>query len=1821
MQALVENIYAVTVCILNTLPIFVVGKPGTSKTLTLSIIGSNLQGPQSPNKFWRRFPGIHIFPYQCSQMSTALGILQQFNMAVRYQTHAGGEKSVLLLDEVGLAEQSPDLPLKVLHGMLTDPPIAVVGLSNWTLDAAKMNRAICLERNEPTVDDLRLTAVESAVSQHEEVLAPWLSPLAEAYRLVSRTPSGQAIVGMRDFYALLKQLRGLCSAENGLTQEVLIDAVCRNFSATERLHETSVKSFLEKVFNCQLKRDSTPPLQEVLRASLTDPASRHLMVTSSNGFSLAGLFGSGILCEADTTVLVGSEFRDDKTELQLVLEVNAVKRAMARGNTVVLLNHDSVYEALYDVLNQRYITRTLADGTKKLMLRLAIGARSQLCEVRDGFQMVVLVQQEKLPTLDLPLLNRFEKQAMRPLHLLDPSQLKISAQIDQWVHNVAAEVGCSASGTFCSWTQDSAAALAWSLVTAGTPLDQMIQIAEDQLLQVAFPQALLASSQLQQCCNRTGSVDTWFDQRNDIGAVLWHCLESAKRLVVVMTHSQLDQLNRSKENAAATVYQILRLDELRSCSDLQHALQAYAASQFVNSRALVLQCDPQLCSEAMMIHVRHICAQQAPTQGSVVLVYHLPPRIRHRRATYEPPLDFQLPWSYMFCDDCRPSSDSDTELTSLTTQTLLYSSLGELVETNQFNFDKLLFDAIPSAMRMCLQPQQDATAMSVRTHGIIEALRVETHSTLFELIAKSTRSVVVTGVSTIDGFGFHPHVSRALISAAGTLRERLASELVVLLASALAFSLRFYDTDFGLNLALSDKTEQLWHSLAAHTACVVRPPTAGIEVKSQLVPNSSLHPSSKGFFEAAFPFSFRLFPVLEGAFETGSDVSITALRSVCTSVFGPALVEQFDVAGGEAYLKDYVATHGSHLPALTVETRFWCYAMMVSMFCNSAPLAAMSPILVHYVVQTQHDIIEAALALISMHLSKKRDTLVQYVLAAVESRIHSKVEAEEFAPFKDSLVGLPQISSPEAFAKNNWHMFERQWLRAWVDGIWCQFGSTSGGSLCEESPESWFLMAQIVMDSADALGSCLVNVTTYVAPPDNSSSGADAEAMGADAEAIERANVVIAGTLTQAADKSLREDRCLWGGSDDGGLCRDWCSLRAVAALGLSVNIAPEWRGVKMGETGLQVLAACARACQPPFSSQSLVELSAAAMRLERLENSRKDSEKASKDIKRRLADQEAQTEHLRRELNKAKHGQKPKQITENHTGRDKDKSNRDQCRAAIAQAERLEKSHKRDLEQFTRKLENVRHRQLQAGCAADVIEYFVLEIVLSPLYKTAGVESLWPCLAQLASGTMTAMYKSLAPLATSVPLRRMLLDISLQQLKGELLDDVLETVLSTESGKQLYLEHFQDLLAEAVPNLVDDQDELSVILQKQWHVPDRSKGGPVLVLQDITSMETESNTSAVCTALAARAAVMHSLERFAAALVSDPQAASAMLSESSSKILLCHLCSTALQEFGAAAEGAPSGMSAFQSFLLRAVLYHGGFSALGSLLREFSETKRPSVLAWLPSLQKEYLSYEVPDLFTMLVSCLPQKRVFNKTEEGAAAEGAAAEAAQSNQDANKTVMKQWQEAPIKEWQDKYNEMVECVITVSSVNMRNPSDKLSETSGWFTHKTASATLSAFAACVLGTQHTSKFWVVSATNCVSAPVKSQVVKDSNSKASKGQVAKLLHTNLSENWETTRNASIGNLISWVCGGCPVTAAISLEAVQFAVGATCLASIGSPMLGEILRLACWAPDELGEVFLPGMERGGLPQLGDMATRLGWYKCPNGQLLSHFMLCLTDA
>ncbi|CAG8661306.1 6632_t:CDS:2, partial [Racocetra fulgida] len=87
-DALLENILVMIVCILNRIPVFIIGAPGSSKSLAVRLISSNLRGAESDDEYFKTLP--QAFPVQ----------------------------AVVLLDEVGLAETSRFNPLKVLHALL-----------------------------------------------------------------------------------------------------------------------------------------------------------------------------------------------------------------------------------------------------------------------------------------------------------------------------------------------------------------------------------------------------------------------------------------------------------------------------------------------------------------------------------------------------------------------------------------------------------------------------------------------------------------------------------------------------------------------------------------------------------------------------------------------------------------------------------------------------------------------------------------------------------------------------------------------------------------------------------------------------------------------------------------------------------------------------------------------------------------------------------------------------------------------------------------------------------------------------------------------------------------------------------------------------------------------------------------------------------------------------------------------------------------------------------------------------------------------------------------------------------------------------------------------------------------------------------------------------------------------------------------------------------------------------------------------------------------------------------------------------------------------
>ena len=92
-EAPCENLFMILVSTLNQIPIFVIGKPGSSKSLAMALASANLNGDASADAFLRALPAVEVFPYQCSPLSTSDGIEQTFESARRYRREAAPTRS------------------------------------------------------------------------------------------------------------------------------------------------------------------------------------------------------------------------------------------------------------------------------------------------------------------------------------------------------------------------------------------------------------------------------------------------------------------------------------------------------------------------------------------------------------------------------------------------------------------------------------------------------------------------------------------------------------------------------------------------------------------------------------------------------------------------------------------------------------------------------------------------------------------------------------------------------------------------------------------------------------------------------------------------------------------------------------------------------------------------------------------------------------------------------------------------------------------------------------------------------------------------------------------------------------------------------------------------------------------------------------------------------------------------------------------------------------------------------------------------------------------------------------------------------------------------------------------------------------------------------------------------------------------------------------------------------------------------------------------------------------------------------------------------
>eukprot|EP00397_Hematodinium_sp_SG-2012_P000011 GEMP01000011.1.p1 GENE.GEMP01000011.1~~GEMP01000011.1.p1 ORF type:complete len:5020 (+),score=1237.73 GEMP01000011.1:156-15215(+) len=439
-EALRENLFMLLVSVMNQIPIFVIGKPGCSKSLAVEILQRNLNGTASENPFFKQMPAVHIMPYQCSPFSTASGIQNQFDNARKY---AGGDAShtivCVLLDEVGLAEESPHLPLKVLHKELEQKceGIVCIGISNWSLDAAKMSRAVTLFRPPPDVDDLCQTA-EGMVSSH--IVRGYLRALSESFFHVYQVQRRPDFWGLREFYSIVRVINSELHRQQEhvdkstqfsptLDPSTLMNTVLRNFGGrTSAELEEIIAVFFEK---CCMRQEVAVRqcVRDLIRQNLAEPDARHLMLLTQNNSALRLLFDLNIATWEHSEVLFGSSFEDDQNDMMVATNLNRIKSMMNRPMCLILVQCDSLYESLYDLLNQHYI-----EFAGQRFVRIAHGSSSKECPVHYLFRVIVITEKwEAWTTLAPPLLNRFEKQIfVRGVILDTPLQKEILETVKQY---------------------------------------------------------------------------------------------------------------------------------------------------------------------------------------------------------------------------------------------------------------------------------------------------------------------------------------------------------------------------------------------------------------------------------------------------------------------------------------------------------------------------------------------------------------------------------------------------------------------------------------------------------------------------------------------------------------------------------------------------------------------------------------------------------------------------------------------------------------------------------------------------------------------------------------------------------------------------------------------------------------------------------------------------------------------------------------------------------------------------------------------------------------------------------------------------------------------------------------------------------------------------------------------------------------------------------------------------------------------------------------------------------------------------------------------
>ena len=438
-DSITECILAMIVCILTRIPLLVIGKPGCSKTLALRFLQKQFKGSHSSDPFFKNYPEIVLFTFQGSLTCESSGIEKVFERAKNAGKTNPAIIPVVVIEEIGLCELSPHNPLKVLHKRLeldSSLDIGFLGLSNWRLDAAKMNRALYLARLPPSLDELEKTANEIYRFYDKLRNEPLMKDVAAAYESFQKqfadmceNAVGADIYGLRDYYALLNQISIETSVETDMiTKYTTIRNCMKRCFDTSPLKRKPVS--LWRMFLHVTKQGGSklgPKKSKLARISdsIRLPGRYLMLIGRSLSYSLL----TTILFKEETAnmkPIIGSEYEKDINSKEYTSKLLCqIVFCVERGIPLIFMNLKGLYSHLYDLFNQY-------KGNKAC--RIPIGsAFHPVCKIDYSFFCIVCMSETEFYNEQPPLLNRFEKHYLTLDMALNENERRCFNILSSWL--------------------------------------------------------------------------------------------------------------------------------------------------------------------------------------------------------------------------------------------------------------------------------------------------------------------------------------------------------------------------------------------------------------------------------------------------------------------------------------------------------------------------------------------------------------------------------------------------------------------------------------------------------------------------------------------------------------------------------------------------------------------------------------------------------------------------------------------------------------------------------------------------------------------------------------------------------------------------------------------------------------------------------------------------------------------------------------------------------------------------------------------------------------------------------------------------------------------------------------------------------------------------------------------------------------------------------------------------------------------------------------------------------------------------------------------